>query len=56
MSRTPQPRPNVLAIPPYVAGKPPKPRPGVTSYKLSSNERHAKTTSSPGSQYACTSW
>ena len=38
MSRTPQPRPNVLAIPPYVAGKPPKPRPGVTSYKLSSNE------------------
>jgi histidinol-phosphate aminotransferase len=38
MSRTPQPRPNVLAIPPYVAGKPPRPRPGVTSYKLSSNE------------------
>ena len=38
MSRTPQPRPNVLAIPPYVAGKPPQLRPGVTSYKLSSNE------------------
>ena len=35
---SPQPRPNVLAIPPYVAGKPPTQRPGLTSYKLSSNE------------------
>ena len=34
----PQPRANVLAIPPYVAGKPPAVRPGLTSYKLSSNE------------------
>jgi histidinol-phosphate aminotransferase len=32
------PRPNVAAIPPYVAGKPPTVRPGMTSYKLSSNE------------------
>lgn len=35
---SPQPRPNVLDIPPYVAGKPPTQRPGLTSYKLSSNE------------------
>ncbi|MFC6287215.1 histidinol-phosphate transaminase [Nocardioides sp. GCM10027113] len=35
---TPQPRPNVAAIPPYVAGKPPRPREGLTTYKLSSNE------------------
>src|ERR1044071_7113620 len=35
---SPQPRPNVLAIPAYVAGKPPVARPGLTSYKLSSNE------------------
>jgi histidinol-phosphate aminotransferase len=34
----PQPRPNVGAIPAYVAGKPPSVRPGMTSYKLSSNE------------------
>ena len=34
----PQPRPNVLDIPAYVAGKPPTVRPGLTSYKLSSNE------------------
>jgi histidinol-phosphate aminotransferase len=34
----PQPRPNVAAIPAYVAGKPPTVRPGMTSYKLSSNE------------------
>ena len=34
----PQPRPNVSAIPAYVAGKPPQPRPGMTTYKLSSNE------------------
>lgn len=38
MSNTPTPRPNVLAIPAYVAGKPPTPRPGLASYKLSSNE------------------
>ncbi|MDN4173316.1 histidinol-phosphate transaminase [Nocardioides sp. SOB77] len=35
---TPQPRPNVAGIPPYVAGKPPTVRPGMVSYKLSSNE------------------
>ncbi len=35
---TPQPRANIAAIPPYVAGKPPTVRPGMTSYKLSSNE------------------
>ena len=35
---SPQPRPNVAAIPAYVAGKPPTVRPGMTSYKLSSNE------------------
>jgi histidinol-phosphate aminotransferase len=35
---SPQPRPNVAEIPPYVAGKPPTVRPGMTSYKLSSNE------------------
>lgn len=35
---SPQPRPNVAAIPPYVAGKPPVPREGLTTYKLSSNE------------------
>lgn len=34
----PQPRPNVALIPTYVAGKPPTVRPGVTAYKLSSNE------------------
>ena len=34
----PQPRPNVAEIPPYVAGKPPVVRPGLTAYKLSSNE------------------
>ena len=34
----PQPRPNVAAIPAYVAGRPPSVRPGMTSYKLSSNE------------------
>src|SRR6476469_1411610 len=38
MTTSPQPRPNVLAIPAYVAGKPPVARPGLTSYKLSSNE------------------
>ncbi|MCW2796913.1 histidinol-phosphate transaminase [Nocardioides sp.] len=35
---TPQPRANVSAIPAYVPGKPPTVRPGMTSYKLSSNE------------------
>jgi histidinol-phosphate aminotransferase len=35
---SPQPRSNVAEIPPYVAGKPPTVRPGMTSYKLSSNE------------------
>ena len=34
----PQPRASVAEIPPYVAGKPPTVRPGMTSYKLSSNE------------------
>ena len=34
----PQPRPNVAAIPAYVPGRPPTVRPGMTSYKLSSNE------------------
>lgn len=35
---SPQPRSNIGDIPPYVAGKPPTVRPGMTSYKLSSNE------------------
>jgi histidinol-phosphate aminotransferase len=35
---TPRPRANVLAIPAYVPGKPPAPREGLTTYKLSSNE------------------
>jgi histidinol-phosphate aminotransferase len=35
---SPQPRPNVADIPPYVAGRPPTPREGLTTYKLSSNE------------------
>ena len=35
---SPQPRPNVSEIPAYVAGKPPVPVPGLTTYKLSSNE------------------
>ncbi|MDI6910788.1 histidinol-phosphate transaminase [Nocardioides sp.] len=35
---SPQPRRTVAEIPPYVAGKPPTVRPGMTSYKLSSNE------------------
>ena len=34
----PQPRANVSDIPAYVPGKPPTARPGLTSYKLSSNE------------------
>ncbi len=35
---TPRPRPNVAAIPRYVAGKPPVRREGMTTFKLSSNE------------------
>src|SRR5262245_4510892 len=35
---TPEPRACVSQIPAYVAGKPPQPRPGMTTYKLSSNE------------------
>ena len=35
---SPQPRRNVGEIPVYVAGKPPQPREGLTTYKLSSNE------------------
>lgn len=35
---SPQARRNVAEIPTYVAGKPPAPRPGLTTYKLSSNE------------------
>jgi len=34
----PQPRACVTQIPAYVAGKPPQPRAGMTTYKLSSNE------------------
>ena len=34
----PTPRENVLRIPAYVPGRPPTPRPGMTTYKLSSNE------------------
>ncbi|WP_211754354.1 histidinol-phosphate transaminase [Nocardioides gansuensis] len=38
MPATPQPRANVGQIPAYVPGKPPTPRPGLTTFKLSSNE------------------
>ncbi len=34
----PQPRAHVERIPAYVPGRPPTPRPGTTTYKLSSNE------------------
>ncbi|WP_372734787.1 histidinol-phosphate transaminase [Nocardioides sp.] len=34
----PKPRPNVATIPAYVPGKPPVARPGMTMFKLSSNE------------------
>jgi histidinol-phosphate aminotransferase len=34
----PQPRPHISEIPAYVPGRPPIPRAGVTTYKLSSNE------------------
>ena len=37
-AETPQPRAAIQNIPAYVPGKPPAPRPGVTTYKLSSNE------------------
>jgi histidinol-phosphate aminotransferase len=35
---SPQPRPAIAQIPPYVAGRPPAPRADLTTYKLSSNE------------------
>lgn len=35
---TPRPRATVATIPAYVPGKPPAPRPGLQSFKLSSNE------------------
>lgn len=35
---SPQPRAHVADIPTYVPGKPPTPRPGLVTYKLSSNE------------------
>ena len=38
MTSAPTPRENVGKIPAYVPGKPPTARPGLTSYKLSSNE------------------
>ncbi|QCX26265.1 histidinol-phosphate transaminase [Nocardioides jishulii] len=38
MATRPSPRPDVAAIPRYVPGRRPTPRPGVTTYKLSSNE------------------
>ncbi len=38
MSATPEVRPVIRDIPAYVPGRPPAPRPGVTTYKLSSNE------------------
>jgi len=37
-SDAPQVRPAIRDIPAYVPGRPPAPRPGVTTYKLSSNE------------------
>ena len=38
MTSAPSPRENVAKIPAYVPGRPPTARPGLTSYKLSSNE------------------
>src|SRR5215217_4568806 len=38
MTTSPRPRAAVSQIPTYVAGKPPAPRPDLTTYKLSSNE------------------
>ncbi len=37
-SETPRPRRNVSEVPAYVPGRPPTPRAGITTYKLSSNE------------------
>ena len=37
-AETPQVRSAVQALPAYVPGRPPATRPGVTTYKLSSNE------------------
>lgn len=36
--QSPQPRATIAAIPAYVPGRPPAPREGLTTYKLSSNE------------------
>ena len=38
MSTPPPPRSVIADLPAYVPGKPPVPRPGLTTYKLSSNE------------------
>ncbi len=38
MSNPPRPREVIAELPAYVPGKPPTPRPGQTTYKLSSNE------------------
>ncbi|MCW2757032.1 MAG: pat [Nocardioidaceae bacterium] len=38
MSDAPRPRAAIDALPAYVPGRPPAPRPGLTTYKLSSNE------------------
>src|SRR6476660_1752676 len=38
MSEAPRPRAAIDALPAYVPGKPPAPREGLTTYKLSSNE------------------
>ncbi len=38
MSQAPRPRAAIDALPAYVPGKPPAPREGITTYKLSSNE------------------
>ena len=38
MSEAPRPRAAIDALPAYVPGKPPVPREGLTTYKLSSNE------------------
>jgi histidinol-phosphate aminotransferase len=38
MTTSPQPRPAIAQIPPYVAGRQPQPQDGLTTYKLSSNE------------------
>ncbi len=37
-SETPRPRAAIATIPAYVPGRPPAPRPGLTTWKLSSNE------------------